>query len=78
MALVPPTVVTRTSAGPALPAGVVRNRVVEFSAPTFVAATPPTVAPVAPLRLVPVTVTTVPPATDPELGERPVTVGGAT
>jgi hypothetical protein len=45
---------------------------------TLVAAVPPIVTPVAPVKLVPVIVTLVPPAVLPEVGEMDVTVGGAT
>jgi hypothetical protein len=44
----------------------------------LVAAVPPIVTPVAPVKPVPVMVTDVPPAVVPELGEIAVTVGGAT
>ena len=42
------------------------------------AAVPPKLTALAPVRLVPVTVTTVPPVVGPEAGLTPVTVGGAT
>jgi hypothetical protein len=77
-ALVPPIVVTKTLAVPALPAGVVA--VIEFALTTvtFVAAVPPTVtvAPVA--KLVPVIVMLVPPAVGPDEGPTSLTVGAAT
>jgi hypothetical protein len=44
----------------------------------LVAAVPPIVTAVAPVKPVPVIVTGVPPAAGPELGEIPLTVGGAT
>ena len=74
-AFVPPAVVTRTLAVPALPAGMVAVIVVEFTGTTLVAAVPPIVTPVAPVRFVPVIVTLVPPAVGPLPGLRLVTVG---
>jgi hypothetical protein len=76
-ALVPLGVVTSTLAVPE-PAGV--SAVIEVDETTVmpVAAVPPIVTPVAPVKPVPVMVTNVPPAVEPELGEIPVTVGGAT
>ena len=75
---VPPSVVTATSLAPALPAGVVAVMVVEFTIVTPVAEAPPIVIAVAPVKLVPVIVTLVPPAVGPLLGLMPVTVGAAT
>ena len=75
---VPPTVVTVTSTVP-VPAGEVQVIEVAMFAeqlPKTVAA--PNLTSVAPVRLVPVMVTLVPPAATPELGETPVTVGAAT
>ena len=71
----PPTVVTNTLAAPAVPAGVVAVILVELTTVTLVAATPPMVTPVAPVKSVPVMVMTVPPAPDPVEGETLVTVG---
>ena len=51
---------------------------VELTTTTLVAAAPPMVTPVAPVKLVPVIVTLVPPVVGPEVGEIAVTVGGAT
>ena len=62
-------------AAPAVPAGVVALSVVRFTTLTLVAAVPPMVMPVAPLRFVPVIVTLVPPRVDPLAGVRLVTVG---
>ena len=73
--MVPPTVVTNTLAAPAVPAGVVAVILVELTTVTLVAATPPMVTPVAPVKSVPVMVMTVPPAPDPVEGETLVTVG---
>jgi len=77
-ALVPPAVVTSTLADPALPAGVVQVADVEEATLTDVHATPPTVMPVAPVKLVPVMVMDVPPAVGPLVGETEVTDGAAT
>ena len=67
--------VTTTSWGPAVPAGVITVIDVEFTKVTPVASTPPivTVAPV--IKPVPVIVTGVPPALGPEEGEMLATVG---
>ena len=77
-ALVPPAVVTKTLAIPALPAGVVQVAVVLLFTLKAEQAEPPTVMPVAPVRLVPVMVMDVPPVVDPLVGETEVTVGAAT
>ena len=74
-ALLPAGVVTMTLAGPAAPAGTVAVMVVAFTIAKLVAATPPKVMLVAPVNVVPVMVTTVPPAVEPELGLTEVTVG---
>ena len=75
-ALVPPALVTKTLLlAPAVPAGVVAVMMVELTTITLVAATPPIVTPVAPVKLVPVMVMTVPPAVEALLGEILVTVG---
>ena len=75
MAEVPPGVVTVTSAMPAEPAGLVA--VIEVAEVTVkpVAAVDPNVTALAALRLVPLTVTVVPPARGPVAGATPVTVG---
>ena len=75
---VPPAVVTRTLTVPAVPAGVVQVAVVLLTMTADVQATPPTVMPVAPVRLVPVMVILVPPAVDPLAGDTAVTVGATT
>src|SRR6516164_1715849 len=74
MALVPPAVVTVTLTVP-VPARLVACSLVADTKVTPVAAVPPnaTVAPLA--KLVPVMVTTVPPAGRPDDGDTPVTVG---
>ena len=71
----PPGVVTTTSTVPAVFAGLVAVTVVAFRTENVVAGVPPNDTPVAPVRLVPVTVTTVPPAVDPLDGDNDVTVG---
>ena len=58
---VPPGVVTVTVAAPAVPAGAVAVTEVAELTTTLVAAFAPNLTPVAPVRLVPVMVTTVPP-----------------
>ena len=75
----PPGVVTVTSTGPNAFAGVVA--VIEVALATTVtpvAGMPPNVTAVAPVKLVPVMVTDVPPAVGPEFGLTLVTVGAAT
>ena len=74
-ALVPPGVVITTLAVPALPVGTVQVAVVLLTSVKLLQATPPTVAPVAPVRLVPVMVMDVPPSVLPLLWEIEVTVG---
>ena len=64
-----------TLAVPAVPAGVVAVIEVALTTETFVAAVPPIVTPVAPVKLAPVIVTLVPPRVVPVLGEMLVTVG---
>ena len=73
--LVPSGVVTKTLTAPALPAGVVAVMLVELSTVTLVAAVPPRVTAVAPVKLVPVMVMVVPPAVEPLVGEILATVG---
>ena len=77
VALVPPAVVTVTCTVPVAPAGAVAVMLVAVSAVT-VAVLPPNLTVVAPLRLVPVIVTKVPPVAGPVDGLTPVTVGAAT
>ena len=75
--LVPPGVVTTTLAAPALPAGVVAVMVVEFTTVKTVAAVPPIVTAVAPVKLVPVRVTDCAPASGPDVALMDDTVGPA-
>lgn len=77
-AFVPPAVVTRTLAAPALPDGVVQVIEVADTTFTLVQAAPPTVTPVAPVRFVPVMVMLVAPAVGPLVGDTDATVGAAT
>ena len=74
---VPPGVVTRTLADPAVRAGVVTVMVVAFTTVTAVAAVPPIETDVAPVKLVPVRVTACPPASGPDDGLIAVAVGPA-
>ena len=75
VALVPAAVVTKTLAVPAVPAGVVAVIVVALSTVKLVAALPPMVTAVAPVKSVPVMVMVVPPAIDPAEGEMLATEG---
>ena len=75
---VPLGVVTATFTNPAACAGVVAVMVVALTTTTPVAALPPKVTLVAPVKPVPVMVTAVPPAVVPVSGLTLVTVGGAT
>ena len=77
VALVPPGVVTTTLAVPAAWAGAVTVIEVGLFTTRLVAAVPPMVTPVAPVKLVPVMVMLVPPAIGPLVGEILVTVGAA-
>ena len=72
---VPPGVVTVTSTGPATPAGETAVMELEVLFESPVAATAPNCTAVAPVRLVPVMVTGLPPVVGPEVGLTPVTVG---
>jgi len=74
VALVPPAVVTVTSTVP-VPAGAIAVSDVLLATTTPVAGVEPNWTEVAPVRLVPVTVTLVPPVVVPLVGEMPVTVG---
>ena len=74
-ALLPAGVVTMTLTAPAAPTGVVAVIVVASTTATLVAAAPPKVTLVAPVKVVPVMVTLVPPAVGPEFGLTEVTVG---
>ena len=64
----PPGVVTATLFAPTVPAGVTAVTLVDETTTTLVAAIPPTVTLVAPVKLVPVIVIAVPPAVEPEVG----------
>ncbi len=75
MADVPPGVVTVTFTVDALSAGEVMVMDVEEFTTRPVPATVPNFTAVAPVKPVPVTVTVVPPAVEPEVGLTPVTVG---
>ena len=77
LVVVPPAVVSPTSAGPAAWGGVVAVTWVEDTTLTFVAADPPKLTPLVPVRLVPVIVTIVPPAVLPDVGSIPLIVGVA-
>ncbi len=76
VAEVPPGVVTVTSTGPALCGGAVAMQLVDEHATALAAAEPKATEVRPPDRNpVPVIVTLVPPATDPDVGSTPVTVG---
>ena len=75
---VPPAVVTATLLTPAVPAGVLAVTEVLDTTTMFVAATPPTVTLVAPVKLVPLMVIEVPPNVVPDVGETLVMVGTGT
>jgi len=75
--LVPPGVVTVTSTVPAPRAGETAVTSVALTTVKLVAAVVRKATEVAPVRLVPVIVTVVPPATGPAVGEMAVTVGTA-
>lgn len=68
---------TVTSTPPAVPLGAVAVTVVASTTVTSVAASEPKLTLVAPVRLVPVIVTLVPPAVGPVVGEMLVTVGAS-
>jgi hypothetical protein len=72
---VPPAFVTRTLAVPGLPAGVVAVIEVALTTDTPLAAAPPIVTEVAPVKFVPVIVTELPPRVVPVAGDTAVTVG---
>ena len=75
---VPAAVVTATLCAPAVPAGVTAVMEVALTTTTLVAATPPTVTLLAPVKFVPVMVIAVPPANGPEDGLTLAMVGAAT
>jgi len=74
----PPAVVTTIVFAPAAPAGVTAVIEVASTTTTLVAATPPTVTALAPVKLVPVMVIAVPPAIGPDDGLTLAIVGAAT
>lgn len=73
---VPPVVVTATLFAPAVDAGVIAVREVLDRTITLVAAVPPTVTLLAPIKLVPVIVMVVAPRVEPDVGLTPEIVGG--
>jgi hypothetical protein len=75
---VPPEVVTVTSTVPADPAGAVAVICVAEFTVNELAAVDPNFTALAPVSVAPVIVTVVPPATGPEDGLMPATVGAAT
>ena len=75
---VPPAVVTATLLTPAVPAGVLAVTEVLDTTTMFVAAMPPTVTLVAPVKLVPVMVMVVAPVVGPEVGLTLTRVGTGT
>jgi hypothetical protein len=77
-AVVPPSVVTRTSTGPIPPAGGATTLMRSGETVTTRASASPMVTRLAPSRSVPVTETRVPPACEPEAGEIPSTTGART
>jgi hypothetical protein len=72
---VPLGLVTVTSTVPAVPGGDVTVSEVSELTVKLVTVAPPKATLVAPVKPVPVRVTEVPPAVEPELGEIPLTVG---
>jgi hypothetical protein len=72
----PPPVVIIMPTAPALRAGVIQVIVVLFTIVREVAANPPNVTEVAPVKFVPVIVALVPPAVPPDDGEMSVMLAG--
>lgn len=72
---VPPEVVTETIFGPTLPGGVTAINVSALTTATAVAAAPPIVTEVVPIRFVPEMVMLIPPVVGPDAGATEVTVG---
>ena len=72
----PSSVVTIIPTAPALRAGVIQVIVVLFTTLIVVAAKPSNVTDVAPVKVVPVIVTVVPPSILPDDGKMPVIFGG--
>ena len=77
VALVPAGVVTVTSTAPADPAGATALIEVAEVAEYVVAAVAPKLTALAPVKLVPVMTTVVPPANGPAMGLKAVTVGAS-
>ncbi|KRC90086.1 hypothetical protein ASE25_11390 [Terrabacter sp. Root85] len=75
--VVPPGVVTLTVTAPAEPAGLVALTCVELTTVRLVPAIVPNFTAVAPVRLLPVMVTTVPPVVGPVVGEIELATGAA-
>jgi hypothetical protein len=75
---VPPAVVTAMLCTPAVPGGVTAVIEVALTTTTLVAATPPTVTLLAPVKFVPVIVKGVLPKVEPTVGEMLVMVGAGT
>jgi len=75
---VPPEVVTTRSRAPTVPAGATAVMVVGLTTIILEQGAPPIVTDGNPEKLVPVIVTSVPPAAEPVEGLTPVTVGGET
>jgi len=75
MGLVPADVITLTFTVPATCAGAVAVLVVALTTVKLVAAVAPNRTAVTPVKFAPVIVTEVPPATGPDVGLSPVTVG---
>ena len=75
-AVVPLAEATSTLAGPLLPGGVVQVAVIELVTLNTVQGAPPILMLVAPVRLEPMIVMSVPPAGSPVSGDTAVTVGG--
>ena len=73
--MVPLAFVTNTLAVPALPVGVVQVMLLSLTTVTLVAAVPPMVTAVAPVKFAPVIVTLAPPLSGPLDGEMEDTVG---
>ena len=72
----PPGVVSDNVFAPAVPAGVTAVTVVAFTTDTLVAAVPPIVTELVPVKFVPVIVIAVPPASPPAFGVTDAIVGG--
>jgi len=75
---VPPAVVTETFCAPSAPDGVTAVIEVALTTTTLVAAAPPKVTLLAPVKFVPLIVIGVPPNVVPEFGDRLAMVGAGT